>query len=442
MDEGLLSALGAGFQGIGAVASPQVAQEQAQERANVLPNMIRTLSIAKASRELQADQAFQQAVQGKVAPGMTSSALLDAVKDVDPSVLATSPAAHSYLQMAGQLQTKEAVVEASRQRLQDTLDRLNKPTDHVLGGRLIRSYPDGRTEVIAEAPTSGGSVRYSISPKDYTAESLKKYSTSNNVGDLVPLKNGSYNLATPGGADFTKTGDEFLATLPAQDRNFVKKLANYEIDPKTLSTRGGEREKYLKLTSQYDKAFDQKNYNTIAGAITRFATGTQGNTVRSLNVAIEHMDTAQRLGDALENNNIPAFNKLAQSYAEQTGHKAPTSFDSVKEILADEVVKGVVGGSASLEDRRSAAEKIKRAASPEQLTGVLNSWRELLGGQLKGLRKQYEGATRRTDFDERFLTPRAREALSGQPNKSEEPDKSVPGSNVVMRFDAQGNLIK
>jgi hypothetical protein len=215
-----------------------------------------------------------------------------------------------------------------------------------------------------------------------------------------------------GMGDFTKTGDEFLQTIPATDRAFVQKLARYEIDPKTLSTRGGERERALKMAAQYDPNFDQKNYNTISNAINRFATGPQGNTVRSLNVAIEHMDTARRLGMALNNKDVPAFNAVANEFATQTGQAAPTSFNAVKEILADEVVKGVIGGAGALQDREAAVKKIRDSSSPAQLNAVLDSWTELLGGQMKGLQQQYEGATSRKDFQQKYMSPRTLEAIS------------------------------
>jgi hypothetical protein len=129
-----------------------------------------------------------------------------------------------------------------------------------------------------------------------------------------------------------------------------------------------------------------------------------------------------------------------QIFAEQTGKAAPTNFDAVKEILADEVVKGVIGGTGALEDRRAAAEKIKRASSPQQLNGVLNSWTELLGGQLKGLERQYEGATKRKDFKERFVTPRALEAISATA-KSPAATTAAPKNDKgwALMVDAKGN---
>lgn len=233
--------------------------------------------------------------------------------------------------------------------------------------------------------------------------------------------------ATAVAGDPNLHGEEYLASLKDPGlAGLVKKVANYEIDPKTFSTRGGSRERILSQVAQFDPNFDQKNYNSRYQAIQRFATGTQGNTTRSLNVAIEHMDTARSLGMALQNKDIPAFNAAAQMIAQQTGRAAPTSFDAVKDILADEVVKGVLGGAGAMEDRKKMADNIKRSSSPQQLNGVLNTWTELLSGQLKGLEKQYEGATGMKDFRDRYLTPRAKDALSGQ-------QKPVGGWSVRLK---------
>jgi hypothetical protein len=78
---------------------------------------------------------------------MTSTAMMDAVKDLDPYILAASPAAHQYMQMVAQRQAKEQAVEKA-QRLQTAMDRLNKPQEHVVNGKLVRSYADGRTEIV------------------------------------------------------------------------------------------------------------------------------------------------------------------------------------------------------------------------------------------------------------------------------------------------------
>ena len=53
-------------------------------------------------------------------------------------------------------------------------------------------------------------------------------------------------------------------------------------------------------------------------------------------------------------------------------------------------------------DRENAQNQINRAESPEQLKSVIKTYKELMGGQLKGLKKQYEDTTGRKDFDTRL----------------------------------------
>ncbi len=209
-------------------------------------------------------------------------------------------------------------------------------------------------------------------------------------------------------------GDEFLGYLPPQDRQFIKKVANYDIDPKTFSTRGGSREDALKEASQYDPSFDQKIYNERFNAVNRFATGTQGQTVKSLNVAIDHLGTLSGLTDALNNGNVRAVNQIGNWVQTELGKPAPTNFNSAKQIVADEVLKAVLGTGAGTQlDREQLQAQLSAANSPAQLKGAIQIAERLMAGQVVGLRQQYEGSTGLKDFDQRWLTPAAREHLSG-----------------------------
>lgn len=239
------------------------------------------------------------------------------------------------------------------------------------------------------------------------------------------------------------TGDEFLKAVPPQMQQLIKKVASYDIDPRTLSTRGGHREQVLSLVSQYDPTYDDKEYANSRRAITQFGSGPQGNTTRSLNVAIDHMQTVRKAGEALKNGDVQVFNRLGNEIAKQTGKAAPTTFEALKDILADEVIKGIVGNTNALADRQAAADKVRLASSPAQLAGVLDGWTELLGGQMRGLEKQYEGATRKKDFRERYLTPLTVDAMakvSAEPQNRRATD--VPARPVVTSESARLEELK
>lgn len=148
--------------------------------------------------------------------------------------------------------------------------------------------------------------------------------------------------------------------------------------------------------------------------LTAFSKGKQADQVRSLNVAIHHIDQVRSAALALQNGNIPLFNAVAQQIAQSTGHAAPTNFDSVKQFVFDEVTKAIIGAGGGVNDREAAGRIIGRSASPAQLLGALEKVQGLMAGQARGLQTQYHAGTGRDDFADKYLEPRTRELLLGQ----------------------------
>jgi len=159
------------------------------------------------------------------------------------------------------------------------------------------------------------------------------------------------------------------------------------------------------------------NKQNIAGqtqTVKEFSTGVGARRVTALNTALNHMDTLEKLGGDLGNNDIRLFNAAAQLFAKQTGAAAPVSFDAAKAVVANEVIKAVVANGGSMAERKEAADTFARASSPEQLKGTLNAYRELLGGQLTTLAQQYETGSGRKDFNKK-LSPAAAKLMPAPP---------------------------
>lgn len=170
--------------------------------------------------------------------------------------------------------------------------------------------------------------------------------------------------------------------------------------------------KVTEMNPQYnshDWAMNDKAYED-------FATGAQGNQVRSLNVAVNHLNALGGLAAALQNGNVQKLNEVRNAYKTQTGQDAPTNFDTAKTVVGDEVVKAVIGSGGAQSDRDQAQKVIDAANSPAQLLGAINTYKTLLGGQLNGLSKQYQASTGRNDFAERLLNPNTVKAtVKGNP---------------------------
>ena len=198
-------------------------------------------------------------------------------------------------------------------------------------------------------------------------------------------------------------------------------IAEYRIKPPSgFALNNPRMAQVLTRAQQINPDFDATTYDGRQKAARDFSTGKQGQTAQSLNVAIEHLSTLQDAADALGNGNVQAFNKLGNFIATQTGKPAPGNFEATKKIVADEVVKAVVGSGGGVSDREEAARVIQSASSPQQLKGVIDQYTSLLAGQLHGLRQTYERTTGRKDFEQTFLTEPTRAKLgSKQAGKSD-----------------------
>lgn len=158
-------------------------------------------------------------------------------------------------------------------------------------------------------------------------------------------------------------------------------------------------------------------YPTIKRTVGSFAAGKEGATLKALNTSIDHLDTWEELGRALKNGNVQMLNNVYNKIAAATGSTAPTNFEAARQILGNEIVKGITGAAGGVEDRAKSQE-VMGSKSPQQMLETAQTLRKLLGGQLTGLEQQYQAGTYgRKDFKDKYLTPAARKAFDGAQSK-------------------------
>jgi hypothetical protein len=147
-----------------------------------------------------------------------------------------------------------------------------------------------------------------------------------------------------------------------------------------------------------------------AATVKDFSSGLSARRVTANNTALNHLETMDKLAGDLANTDVRIANAAGNAFARATGSAAPPNFDAAKQLVAAEVIKAVVQNGGGVTERQEAAENIKSANSPEQLRGVIETYRELLGGQLTSLAQQYETGSGRKDFDKK-LSPATRALL-------------------------------
>jgi hypothetical protein len=220
------------------------------------------------------------------------------------------------------------------------------------------------------------------------------------------------------------TGEEWAKTVSPQRADRARMLSNYEETPADLPTRGGVRATAVADAKHFNSDYNEQNYAASQRAYNNFVAGPEARSVRSLNVATDHLDTLRDAATALKNGQLPVLNSIVNHFREATGSPLTTNFDSIKQAVSSEIAKVVVGGQTALADRDEMANRARNADSPEQLYGIFDQFTKLMGGQMKGLKQQYETGTYRKDF-EKFLLPSTKKSLASV-SKDVEPSWEKP----------------
>ena len=194
-------------------------------------------------------------------------------------------------------------------------------------------------------------------------------------------------------------------------------IANGQLPPPSgMALTNPRNQQILSRVMEINPKYDFTDVTAKRKAASDFATGKQGQMAQSLNVATEHLDVLGQLADALHNGDVKAFNVISNAFAKQTGAPAPTNFEAVKHIVADEVVKAVLGSGGGVADRQEAVKPFLTAGSPAQLRGAIQQYQALMGGQLRGLEQTYKRTTGKDDFRNQFLSERTNTAIDAKPS--------------------------
>jgi hypothetical protein len=182
-----------------------------------------------------------------------------------------------------------------------------------------------------------------------------------------------------------------------------------------------------------------QDYKAATKELINATSGKDAQTVQSFNVAYSHIDLVENLAKALHNGDNQLINKYSNAYERAFGDPAPTNFDTAKNILADEVTKAVIGSGGTLTDREGTGETIVNSSSPYQFEGALGVFKGLIIGQVGGIKRKYETATKRNDFND-FLSPEVKKDLERKTTPSEGDIAYLKGHDDeahIKAFDAQ-----
>lgn len=182
-------------------------------------------------------------------------------------------------------------------------------------------------------------------------------------------------------------------------------ISEYRAPLTSVSYRGDTRTKVLAKVLEKNPEYNVADWKATYDAISRFTSGVQGDTVRRVSVAENHLQTLDALAKQLGTGDYPTINRAINYINKNFGETGVTNFETARHFVASEVTSAVMGAGrgGALADRAKSEEAIVANNTPKQLQGSIATYRRLMAGQLEGLESQWNaipGAPK--NFKERF----------------------------------------
>ena len=196
----------------------------------------------------------------------------------------------------------------------------------------------------------------------------------------------------------------------------------------------------LNLVAAYDPSFDAVNYNARAKARNDFTSGKSAANITSFNTAIGHLDNLDKSIDALNNTAYPAWNRVANWSATQTGdinfQKAQKDFMAAKQAVTDELTRAFRGSGGNVHDIVGWEQTLNEADSPQALHEAVKTAVNLLRSRVESVGDQYNRGMGTTRDPLTLLSPHAQDTVGRLTGEKQQAPSVDPRDASALRQNA------
>jgi hypothetical protein len=254
-----------------------------------------------------------------------------------------------------------------------------------LGQGYIRDPVTGK---VTRAYTPEQNDSFSIVQTGEDGLGKKTFSRMNKAtGDMTPIAGApGADANSTGLGDMSKTGPEYLATLPPDMAGTVKAMVEgRQPMPSGYALAKPYWRSMMQAAEAYDPTFDATKWSGRVAGVKDFSAGKSSEMVRSANQTLQHVNALIDSADALHNGNYPSINWAGNKLAEATGAGEPGAFVMNAHAVADEMGKVFKGANLSDSEIHAWADALSPNMSPAQQRAAIGKMTELLHGALDAL---------------------------------------------------------
>lgn len=238
--------------------------------------------------------------------------------------------------------------------------------------------------------------KHSVVKIGQDAMGREQYGTFNqSTGEITPYK--APNSETIGSGipgDITKTGDEYIASLPKEYQGIVRGFVEGTAQMPRITTKNQQAmQNYFDMAKQADPSFDATNYGARQAGMKSFKSGADAGTVRSANQVLGHISDLTEKADALSNTSYPSLNYVKNTFDTAVGSDAANNWVTQAHAVADELSSFMKGaGHSSDTEIRQWKDSLSPNMSPQQQRGAVKTLMGIYDHALQALEDKRTGA--------------------------------------------------
>jgi hypothetical protein len=214
-------------------------------------------------------------------------------------------------------------------------------------------------------------------------------------------------MAPPPG-DTSKTGDEYLATIPPSLAGQVKALSEgRRAFPTGSALRSPAVQQLIAAATQFDPTLDAANAATRVATRKDFTSGKSAQNITALNTVLGHLGSLWSSAQDLHNRGFTPWNALANTAESTMGNPHLNNYNLARKAVADELERVFRQAGGNVSEIQEWKSTLSSSSSPEQFRGAMAKAVELLNSRLEALSAQYGQGMGRSADPMTFLKPHA-----------------------------------
>lgn len=279
--------------------------------------------------------------------------------------------------------------------------------------------PSAPDQLGRSAPKVGDSVS-TLSPDDVKSLGLPAGTVAqrDSKGKISILSKGDgFNANSPQElGDPTKTGQDYLASIPADTRPTVLAVLQGRQAPPTGSA---QKSSYwmgvINAANKIDPTFDTTDYQKRYKTAQDFSpSGASGKQAIALNTMIQHVGELKQAFDNLNNSGSPALNAVLNPIAYQTGLGARglNDYNLNARTAAQEIESLWKKGSGNAADIEAMTKDLSSSADPASANKVFAKMLTLAAGKLQALKSAYQNGMGNSSVPLQLVTPESLQIMA------------------------------